>query len=181
LHKKKHDLKIQDLRLREQRVKVEAESELKKAQTLSGLKLKMSKLQAQREAQATELKTREELEEANAKRKILQYEAEADKKKCQAEAEQVAVESKANAEADGILKMAESEAKGARLIGSAYKANPGYLKLEREKISSSVLRMRAFFMATALKLNDKAMVPDHLQRELAEINQEFAMGNEKAS
>jgi len=78
----------------------------------------------------------------------------------------------AEAKAAAIMKEAEAQAKAATLIGSAYKANPQFLKFKMSEIKAEILKMRAEALAKGLAANQGVMVPKHLQKEISQMDSE---------
>lgn len=86
-----------------------------------------------------------------------------------AKANAAAMVAEAEAKAEGIIKEAEARAKAATLIGSAYKANPSFLKFKMSELQAQVLKQRATALAEGLAKNKGAMIPPHLQAEIIKM------------
>jgi len=100
------------------------------------------------------------------------YQAKCDQNLAIVQANADAMVAEAEAKAAAIMKEAEAQAKAATLIGSAYKANPQFLKFKMSEIKAEILKMRAEALAKGLAANQGVMVPKHLQKEISQMDSE---------
>jgi len=87
-----------------------------------------------------------------------------------AQCEKVVAEAKAKA----LLVEAKAKARSTELLGTAYKANEGYVHLKKAVINKEILRKRGDALAEALSVNKAALMPEKLQRELAMVQKGFS-------
>lgn len=165
--KLEHRAEMQLLRDQANLEKMRARAALDKAREQLELEKKEILLKGQKQQQEVTLATEEACNEAQNKIRALEAKGAADRQLELSRAEAETIRVKAAAEAEAKVKNSEAEAKAAQLVGSAYKGNPAFLRLEMEQLNSEMMHVRATAMGQTLKANPHALMPIDLQREMA--------------
>jgi len=165
--KLEHRADMQQLRDQANLEKMRARAALEEAKERLNMEKQELLLKGQKTQQQVSLATEEARAEAMNNIRILEAKGSADRQLEAARAEAESIRLKASADAEAKVKLSEADAKAAQLIGSAYKSNPAFLRLEMEQLNSEMMHVRANAMGQTLKANPTALMPVDLQREMA--------------
>mmetsp|Transcript_11421 Transcript_11421/g.13622 ORF Transcript_11421/g.13622 Transcript_11421/m.13622 type:complete len:360 (+) Transcript_11421:861-1940(+) len=172
LRHEKHLVRMAELTAEQNMQRQREEAKLKYATARSETKQAQVRLEAKLRQVKLEQEVAKSRAIAEAERLISVTKAKCDQNLAIVQANADAMVAEAEAKAAAIMKEAEAQAKAATLIGSAYKANPQFLKFKMSEIKAEILKMRAEALAKGLAANQGVMVPKHLQKEISQMDSE---------
>jgi len=170
LRREKHLVRMAELTAEQNMQRQREEAKLKYATARSETKQAQVRLEAKLRQVKLEQEVAKSRAIAEAERLISVTKAKCDQNLAIVQANADAMVAEAEAKAAAIMKEAEAQAKAATLIGSAYKANPQFLKFKMSEIKAEILKMRAEALAKGLAANQGVMVPKHLQKEISQMD-----------
>mmetsp|Transcript_6698 Transcript_6698/g.9471 ORF Transcript_6698/g.9471 Transcript_6698/m.9471 type:complete len:551 (-) Transcript_6698:175-1827(-) len=171
---KTHKTNLYSLQSQREVKKQEVESKL--AEMVAEAEAKTQEIVLTARKREQEISQQIALLEANGvnERKQIMEKAKADERLLRAKADAQCEKVVAEAKAKALLVEAKAKARSAELLGTAYKANEGYVHLIKAVINKEILRKRGNALAEALSVNKAALMPEKLQRELAMVQKGFS-------